>query len=239
MKNVIEKVRGGGRRWPVPREDLTALRDWAARPPIGLRLDVDRLDEAEQHELVELQRTTFVQGGGVNLNQLSPGERRKLEALIEKAADRPGHFENVRTEAEMKEKFAVLAERSHRPPRRPRYEEEGSIRIPQQVFQHLDRPDPAFLIGELGLLAFLQLQLENGKALVPGGRIEGAGDDAVLVIDGNLGVGARFDPEDRLNWRRDLDHLARNQWFRVERSGQEVRVSRGSRALRAAKAAAG
>ena len=85
------------------------------------------------------------------------------------------------------------------------------------IFDFFDRGQPALWLEHVALLAFCLGQLENGKALTPGGRIDGLGDDAALVV-GKLGLGAKHvDEEGFGRWRYYLDHLHSNQLLRVER----------------------
>src|SRR5436190_14016554 len=63
-----------------------------------LRLDWDRLSEAEQRDLLDLAREADTPDG-LRLASLAPRKLRRLEKLAEKAAGQPGAFDQVREEA--------------------------------------------------------------------------------------------------------------------------------------------
>src|SRR5205814_5203415 len=97
----------------------------------------------------------------------------------------------------------------------------------------LDRTEPAFFVEELGLLAYVLLQLENGKAVGRGTRLEGAADDAALVFRpafGLIGFGLTDDAHP-VEWEQHLRHLGRNGWLALAQRGDELWVRRGPRAL--------
>jgi hypothetical protein len=237
--SVIEKIKP--QRW-VNDDELRWAADEVNRATVGhaaggLRIDWSRLGPDERAELHGLV-TKATTGGGFNVDErLGQRERVRLERLIEKGASADGVFERARSSAESRARMEVLLARVRRAARRPRWEEQGCVVLPKETaFDWLNRPDPILRVDHLGLLVFALSQLENGVALTPGGRIEGAGDDSALVIDLNYGLGASYvDPDGRLRWKEGLAHLGRNGWLAVERRGGELRVSRGSRALRAAR----
>jgi hypothetical protein len=75
-------------------------------------------------------------------------------------------------------------------------------------------------------------QLENGVALAPHSKIEGAGDAACIVLDSNFGLGGKFDENGKFGDYLDLlKHLDRNQLLRVERANTAIRIYRGLRVL--------
>jgi hypothetical protein len=126
-------------------------------------------------------------------------------------------------------KLAEIARRALMP-RRPLLKEEGSVRLPALVFEHLSKKRPLLDSPEIGVLVFVLAQMENAASLSPNGRIERDHDDGenVLVIDVNCGLGSKFDVDDRIRgWQVDIKHLHSNGWLQVERRGQELRVKRG------------
>jgi len=200
--------------------------------PTGLRVDWKRLDDGEAAELVELTRKGNTPEGFRLAAALSERELRKWEALIEKGAEAPDVFEAARKDADLRADLAQLAARAKRAPKRPRFEQRGCVVLPREiVFDWFALTAPPLEIGDLGLLVFVLGQLENGEALTPGGRIEGAGDDTTLIIDDRLGLGTKADPDARLvgTWRDALAHLGlpENGLLEVERGGGHVRVKRG------------
>ena len=198
---------------------------------LGLRLRAERLSDDERGELVRLTREAGV-GGGLNLTRLSKRDRARWETLAEKGAgkEKGSIFARARKAAETAAEFAELAAEIRKPPRRIDLHEAGSVTLPREwVHEPFDRPDPALFIFDLGLLAFLAGQFENGRALTRNGRIEGTGDDMVLVIDARVGLGAHLDEDDTLfAWERSLDHLVSAEFFViVEKTNLEIRLRRG------------
>jgi hypothetical protein len=231
------------REYPVAPEALANARAVIFRLT-GIRVDpshIQNLDLNERHELVSLTskigRDESGQPAGTNLNRLSPKERRRWEALIEGATLNPGHFQHQREQADTNATLEALARKSRTPHRESWQPPVGAVvLLSEDLLSHLDRPDPALWLSDLGVLVFLLVQLENGIALSPGARFEGAGDELALVLDRRLGLGVRFDPEGELGgWEKRLKHLARNSWLLIEDRGPEVRVRRGKRTLRAVK----
>ncbi len=223
----------------VERSQLRVAEDRVARA-FGLRCDfVERLDSDEQARLREIMvaATPPDRGdgahGGFAVGQLDKGQRRELEKLVEKgAALELGTLERTKEEAKMSARVVELARRALMPPPKPLFEQQGSVRLPQVIFDHLDRTAPAFHIGELGVLVFVWMQLANAKALTPGGRVE-RGDDGetTLVINTGTGLGTRFGEVS--GWKRHLAHSSENGWLVVEDGGAEVRVKLGPRAVTA------
>jgi hypothetical protein len=79
-----------------------------------------------------------------------------------------------------------------------------------------------------GSLVLVLMSLENAAALSPKSRIEGAGDDATLLINKTYGLGERFSLP--LDWLRRVEHLAKVGSLTVEHQEQKVRIGRGPRA---------
>jgi len=208
----------------------------AARPferIYAVRCDPDRLDEDEREQFAELASKATTEDRGVNLSPLGRRERGALERLLEKAAGEAGLFERRREEAVTTARIRELAERAARPRARPRFEERGAIVLPQAIFAQLR--SGALWIEHVGLLAFMLAQLENGVSLASQGRLE---DDS-LVIDHVYGLTGSADGDGTFaGWKRILEHLERNEWLDVERSGRRWRITRGRRLREAAKARA-
>jgi hypothetical protein len=198
---------------------------------------VDRLDAPEQHELAELVRKAKGDDNGdagaaarrhLDLALLSKKDRQKLERLIEKSADAEGAFSRERDEAETRTQMAALAQRA-RVQTRPRYEEEGSVVLPRQFFEHLR--DGINQAGELLAFIYVMGQLEGGEAF--GLRCQIEGDALVLDQHGSLAPPGG-DPDSHLgNARQALEHLARNGYLALSRTGKKTYIRRGSRWLTA------
>lgn len=224
-------VRTRNRRFGVPREELLWIRDTVARMTAAadggcLRLDVTRLSDDERERLLELSKKAE-EGGGFLLDRLGARDRKRWEQLVERGSNRVGFFQQERDRSELQAGMAEVGRKLRLPPKRVRYEAQGSVRIPRRLFQHFDRngKNPKVQIPTAGILMLVVTSLENGAALAPNSRIDGSGDDAVLVLDRRMGVGQRFDPPG--DWLRRIDHLGKVGWLAVEHRGQEIRIGRG------------
>jgi hypothetical protein len=211
--------------------DTIARATCLLRPPAGLKVDFG-LIEQDAGDLVTLTREAG-RGGGFNPARL--GKRRKRwESLVERATGEDGLFEGLRTDAEFKAEAARLAREAAKPPRRVRYEQEGAVVLPgAELLDWLTEKPPVVWVEHVAVLAMVLMQLENVRAIAPQSRIEGSGDEAVLVVAKRFGLaGGDADPDSRLiRWRDCLGDLQRLEWLVVEQAGSEVRVSRGRRAL--------
>lgn len=198
----------------------------------GLKLDFAKLDVDEGTDVVRLTRVA-TEGGGFSFGRLGKRDRVRLEGLIERASGDEGLFGRQRDEAVAQAEIARLAREAQRPPRRPRFEQPGTVALPAELLDWLVEVPPVIWAEHLAVLSVTLLQIENVTALAPHARIEGAGDSACLVLDRRYGlVGGKHDPDDRLiRWRECLLDLQRLEWLVVEQHGQEVRVARGRRAL--------
>jgi hypothetical protein len=179
---------------------------------------------------------------GFDLTRLGKREQRRWERLCEVGGGKsPGSvFAAARAASETAKGFAEIARMVARPKPRIDRHEQGSVTLPRRVcFDFFDRPDPAITISTLGLLAFVCSQFENGQALGYA-KLEGSGDDAVLVVDLNLGFGSRFDfrQDVSVGLSRALTHLASVDLLRVERHGPELRIRQGPKLLKANRRAA-
>jgi hypothetical protein len=199
----------------------------------GLQIKRSRLNEEEQVELLQLAVNARTRRG-IEVERLNERDRSRYEQIVEKAARRPGVFQALRQERELvqlRRALEPIAREARKPPRRIDVHEPGSITLPKDVcFDAFDTDEPYLWISTLGMLAFVVSQLENGACLAPNGRVEGAGDDAALVIDKRKGFGIRFDgDEQRLTWRDDLDHLAANDMLDLEEIRGSLYIRRGAR----------
>src|SRR5579862_7923773 len=90
----------------------------AIQRQFGLRADLARLDDDERAALFHLAQRASSEANPGDLSRhvtLSERDAVKLLRLVEKAADRPGHFKRHRVNAELRRKLATLAERAARP----------------------------------------------------------------------------------------------------------------------------
>jgi hypothetical protein len=222
-------------RWAPPREQLLAVRDQIARG-LGLRVDLDRLDKGEQVELVEFagrvsDGTEYrVERDRVPLAQLP--ERERFERLVETAAGlERGDLKKQRKAAELKQKIDEATWPLRRK-RRPRWEEPGSVILPREVYEHVR--DGVLWAEHQLLFVLVAQQLENGTGLAPSAIVEDdAEGDPVLVVDSNLGVLGGDRTEGGLpRWKQHLEHLEKNHYLAVERTGHVWRIRYGTRAKR-------
>lgn len=227
------------RRFGPPREDLIYVRDVVARMTAGhdggsLRIDFAKLNENERDKLLSLTNE-MTEGPGTSIERLGKRDRSAWEKLVEKACGREGCFAKLREQATFRAEMAKIEQSVRKPPRRVRYEQEGSIRLPRKLFEQFDRKgkNPAVAVPTAGMLVLVLACLENGVALSPNSRLEGDGDDTTLVIDKRLGLGERFGPP--MDWPRRLDRLAKLGWLRVEHRRQLVYVGRGPLVLKTIK----
>ena len=163
------------RRHAPPREHVAATKNAIARATGGLaegglRVDFKRLDAPAQRELIELSRSA-ADGGGFNVDRLGPRAKR-WEELVERGADADGIFERTRADLSLRARAQELVRRARKPVRRPRWEEDGAVVLPQEtVFDWLNRPAPILHLTHLGILVFVLGQLET-RLLCP--RAEGS-----------------------------------------------------------------
>ena len=223
------KTKPKAKRLPADQRSIVGA---SVRKGTGLPVDLALLGGHEQHELhaLVLKIAAGSEQGVVrtSASYLDERDRKRYEALVEKAAELPGHFAKQRDDATMRTKLRELARRVNQPPPRPRYEEPGAVVVPRETVFEFVR-DGILWVEHLGLFVFLLGQLENGEALSPGARVE----DGALVVN-RTGLGVRFFDEDcaaAAAWRRHLDHLVANHLLAVEAKGQELWIRRGPRAL--------
>jgi len=179
---------------------------------------------------------------GLDLTQLDPDERRRLEELIEKGCEaEPGSiFERAREKGRLSAQLAELAAKVAPGPRRRRLvDEAGVVALPAEIWTDLLRSsaDEVWLQAEdLAVLAGCLFALETRRlpAVVMhwGGHLENDDNELVLSTHSEPAVWGSFaDERDTFGarWAGSLDRLGRQQWLTVARQGQVVRVSRGPR----------
>ena len=201
---------------------------------LDVRIDENQLDGEEQHELLALgaKCRAGAERGTARFDpgQLSRRELTRFEELVERAADSPGLFERRRKEAEAKVKIAELLQRARKAPPQPRYEREGSVVIPPEVFEDLEQG--VIWLEDLAYFCYVLRQLATGGSMLPPrAHLE---PDGVLILDRSYHLPAALDPEQRMRAKASLDNLVRAKW--LARDGQ--RVTRGPRLLAAMKARA-
>ncbi|MDQ3122623.1 MAG: hypothetical protein M3Q59_08830, partial [Actinomycetota bacterium] len=135
---------------------------------VGLKLDVKALNSEERSAVLKLW-------SAVHAGDASIEERAEFEALVEKAADRPGIFAQRRAEAAAKRQRNELLEEAHTAmlPRRPRYEEPRAVVLPRAVFAWLQQAKGnEWSVADIGALAVLLSAFEERRSLVDGAVFE-------------------------------------------------------------------
>ena len=135
-----------------------------------------------------------------------------MEVLLGTAAGDPKLFEHKRRRAAAKERLDELQDTSRlaKLPKRPRYEEPGSIRLPYYCFRWLRdvgkdrRKTGNWTVGDLGFLSVMLHQFANRISLFPSGRFEetATGEPRLIVSTGGrqaFTLGSNINPE--------IDHL--------------------------------
>jgi hypothetical protein len=106
----------------------------AAVRQYGLRLDVARLNASEREEIARLAVIASTDKLDLaRVDTLGKRDRRSLERLLERAADRDGFFQRDRDEVALARKLRDLAVAAKRPSRRPKYEQAGSVALPRKL----------------------------------------------------------------------------------------------------------
>jgi hypothetical protein len=167
----------------------------------------------------------------------------RYELLVGRWAGDEHLFQNRRRKWEAQKRMDQIREemRVKSLPRRPLYEEPGSVSVPRFVFSWLeDSTDNEWTIAHVGLLVTLLGMWENrSSAIIPGSRFEEEAEELVLVVPGGWD-GFRF-ARGRNGDTRTLDSgsvrerpalatLAKNKWFEGTAAGMELRIKLGERA---------
>ena len=207
---------------------------------VGLKLDLKALNSEERSTVLKLW-------SAVHAGDASIEERAEFEALVEKAADRPGVFAERRAEAAAKRQRNELLEEAHVSllPRRPKYEEPGAVVLPRVVFSQLQSTKSGHWgISDIGALAVLVSCFEEKRSLVQNATFEERDGEIVLVARGSI---SKLAFENRVNpntayavsssgWidlPASLERLAANGWVDVRelRGVVEIRLGTAARKL--------
>ena len=227
MTGLLTRRRGG-----VNRDTKQATENFIKRQTTFTGVDLDRLEDDEQRDLVALiDKATRDILGGSNLSRLSAKETRRYETLVEKTAGQHGAFAAERDAAALRDKARALARRATRT---ARPKQGGEASLFETVGDHLARN---ILHAEhVACLGIVLAQLLDGKTLAPEARIEGGGDDVTLVVHDRFGlIGADRDQHDLVagRWRDAVQHLHRNNYVTLTKQGPEWRIGLSPRTLKA------
>jgi hypothetical protein len=229
-------------------QKLQDVRDWAHRQ-LGVGFDGQRLTLEEQDELVALwgkasERTTSVgrPGRPLRLGRFTEDEYGRLSILIGKGVGEPDLLRELDEDVRLTRRIMELARRARGVDRAFVGVEPGSLLLPQWLFQWIGKPDPIVTLEQLGVLTFVLLQLENGRTVLRGARMEGLGGDPaerVLVVPMRSGAWSRFSFSGGVTagLEEALRHLARNRVLTFEVVSSEWRIGYGSRLLKALRVA--
>jgi hypothetical protein len=193
----------------------------------GLRLSADRVDDEEQRELVGLVERAC-EGGGFNANRLDEKQRRRFEALCEKGCGAtPGSiFERAREMGKLKRDLDHVVREARTPPRRLKLEEPGSITLRRQwVFDFVR--DGILFPAHIACLVYVQTIFEGGAIPKPAPGLSYDGE--TITID----TGKTAIPPDPtgafMDWKKLVEHLAKNGFINLEITGRQWHVQRGVR----------
>ena len=135
---------------------------------------------------------------------LTAKEKAKFERLVGKAAGNPKVYEHQRKKAQLQRELAEIkeAQRVNSLPKRPKYEEPGSITLPRFVFTWLESSrEGEWTVADVETLVALLGMFENhSPELIPGSSFEETADGELeLVVSGGADAfrfrrGANGDP---------------------------------------------
>lgn len=226
MTTLADRVRRTRTR--LTPETLRAAQDLVARVT-GLRLDLRRLDAAEQGRFVELVDAARPPGrGGLNIGLLNGRQTRDLDGLLEAAAAlEPGTRKRQREQTAAAAKVEQLARRARRLPV-SQEEEQGLLRA---IWAQASK-DRALHIGHIGTLTFLLAAFATGETLAAQSRFDlDADGERVLIFHAHYGLYGHAGGEG-VDAMKTLKHLEANAWLSLTRRGTSVEVRLGSRAKR-------
>ena len=191
----------------------------------GLRPDRKRLADDERPELIRLT-LTGTEGGGFSLARLDKKEVGRWETLVEKATGKqPGSvFERARDLAHLEREMRKLAVAARKPPRKPKFEEEGAVVLPRGIFEWLR--DGVIWLDDVAVLCFLLSIWESGET-----TSTITFDGQTLVVDTRKGLGVLDPAEQFLSWKKTLESLDRVALVSLEKRGALWRVERGTALL--------
>jgi hypothetical protein len=224
------------RRGGLPPEQLAwisaKLGTWT-----NLQPDLGALSPTELRDLHSLVRlasaTENADADRFDPDLLSKRNRRKLEALVEQSAGKPGAFQHDRDMADVRREAAEAVRGTMKPGRRPRWEENGAVVLPKQwAYDYLDQG--ILFVEHVGLLVAFLSFFENAQlpGRVAGAHFERDGDVLVLAVD-HLEFGLDQLTDEGMQWQRLFDHLVQVGFFEAERHGRTSRIRLGKRALAA------
>jgi hypothetical protein len=227
LAEAVRRRRGGVNAATKEAAETFIRRQTTFRDP-----DLDRLDDGEQRELVEvIGKATDGIPNGSNFSRLSAKEKARYEQLVEKAAGAPGAFAAERDAAALRGRVAALARRAAKA---ARPKAGGEAALFEVIGDHL--AGNILHAEHVACLAVILAQLQTGKTFAPEARLEGGGDDAILVVHDRFGlVGADRDEYGLIagRWRDAVQHLHRNGYLALSKQGPEWRIGIGSRTRRA------
>jgi hypothetical protein len=212
----------------------------------GCNLNPARLSDEEGEELKALvDKLGKSVRGEPDADSLTDTEQARYERLAGKAAGDERIFEHRRRKKEVQKKMAAIKEqqRVDALPKRPRWEEQGSVTLPRYVFEWLENSHDGWTVADIGMLVTLLGMFENrSTAIIRGSRFEEEDGDLVLVVLGGWDA-FRFAPgrngnpltmdSGSVRERSALGTLARNGWFEGTVAGLELRIRLGPRARKA------
>jgi len=205
---------------------------------VGLKLDVKKLDAAERSAVLKLW-------SAVHAGDTSIEERAEFEALVEKAADRPGVFAERRAEAAAKRQRNELLEEAHVSllPRRPKYEEPGAVVLPRWGFSALQSSQKGqWTVADVGTVATFMSMFEERRSLIIDTHFENSEEGELILVGRGSLTRIRFEPgvnpqleapsgAGYVDLPRAVERLVANQWLDVRgRSGGRIEIRLGERA---------
>jgi hypothetical protein len=185
-------------------------------------VDIDRLDDDQVRELLDLIDKVKVDGG-VNFKVLGRKERRRYEQLVERAALlAPGAFQRERDEVALRSKAATLAKRAAR----------LAVPTPQREQAFLgqlgeDLREGAIDIEDIAVLIAVLGSLFEGEGSAPGSSVSGG----ELIVDRRYGVAPASRDENGFlsRWEPSLQWLGEAGYLAVERSGPNYSIRVGAK----------
>jgi len=210
----------------------------------GCTLDPHRLTEAEADELKKLVEQIKAGIRKPDEKPLTAKQRGRFERLVGVAAGDPKIFEHKRKKAELQQELHEIkeAQRVMSLPKRPIWEEPGSITLPRETFVWLETStDGAWTVADVGMLfAVLGMWENRSTELIPGSSFEETADGELeLVVPGGANAfrlrhGANGNPtlldSGTIRESAALQTLASSGWLDGTVEGLEIRIRLGEKA---------
>jgi hypothetical protein len=213
------------REWLIAVRDHVAIRT-AAMPEGSFRLDYRRLSDDETAALIEFAAPA-VRDERELFHGLRRRERERLEDLLERAADRPGAFENVRRQQKEAENLAAIKKVAAR----FAFTRKAEERVFAEMGAHLK--SGALTADSMTFLSLVVISFGLGEGLAPHARFEEGPDGMRLVLRRGFGVLAADRDSGRLSrWEAHAEHLRKNGWLTANRHGMETWIGFGPRLRR-------